>query len=176
MSARSPTPKLSPVTLPSSSAPRSVCPSVTMEVTFTGSWYDETAGEGSSQQAYLEGLQAYFTSTLTPWALPQACEDRRRSQRFLQRQHQDRLPRTPSSFPPASTGSSLLRVRDSGRSRTARRSTPTGPARWLTGSVVLTEINETARCCRHHRRLLTKAKANSEEGRAARIRYQHLHG
>ena len=37
---------------------KSVCPTVTMDVTFTGSWYDETAGEGRRSEADPGRLQA----------------------------------------------------------------------------------------------------------------------
>ena len=49
---------------------RSVVPSVTMEVTFTGSWYDETAEKEALRS--LSMMAAYlFPSTLTQWALLQ---------------------------------------------------------------------------------------------------------
>ena len=37
---------------------RSVCPTATMEVTFTGCWYDETAEKEGAQKLITERLQA----------------------------------------------------------------------------------------------------------------------
>ncbi len=47
---------------------RSVCPSATMEVTFTGSWYDETVQRRRARLS-LSTMAAYSSpSTRTPWA------------------------------------------------------------------------------------------------------------
>lgn len=45
---------------------KSVCPSVTMEVTFTGSWYDETAEKEGATKLINDGASS-FPSTQTPW-------------------------------------------------------------------------------------------------------------
>lgn len=45
---------------------KSVCPSATMEVTFTGSWYDETAEKEGATKLINDGASS-FPSTQTPW-------------------------------------------------------------------------------------------------------------
>ncbi len=72
---------------------RSVCPTATMEVTFTGSWYDETAEkEGAHQPARrLHGRSHRL-------------RDRRCSRRFLQRFHRSRLPQHLSDLLPHRLG------------------------------------------------------------------------
>ena len=68
---------------------RSVCPTVTMEVTFTGSWYDETAGEGPAPSMLIDRgcklISQHADSMRCSYRLP----ERRRSQRLLQRLHQE---------------------------------------------------------------------------------------
>ena len=70
---------------------RSVCPSVTMEVTFTGSWYDETAEKEGANKLIDERLRAD-----QPACRLHGCSDCLRdcrcSQRFLQRKHRKCLP------------------------------------------------------------------------------------
>ena len=70
---------------------KSVCPTVTMEVTFTGSWYDEAAREGSRQQAHRQRLQAHQPARRLH-GRSDRLRDRRRPQRLLQRQHRVCLP------------------------------------------------------------------------------------
>ena len=86
---------------------RSVCPTVTMDVTFTGSWYDETAEKEAANTLIKKGCK------LISHGRSHRMRDRRRSQRFLQRQHRVRLPEHLYRFLPHRLGS-LLRVRDQG--------------------------------------------------------------
>ena len=81
---------------------RSVCPTATMEVTFTGSWYDETA-ERKLQTSSSATAASSSASTLTPWALPPHA--RPPASPTFPTTAPPRLPApTLSSFLPASTG------------------------------------------------------------------------
>ena len=53
---------------------RSVCPSVTMDVTFTGSWYDETK-EKEGAQALIEGGCKLISQHADSMGAPTACEN-----------------------------------------------------------------------------------------------------
>ena len=82
---------------------RSVCPSATMEVTFTGSWYDETAEKEGAQKLISNGCKSSSASTPTPWALPPPA--RPPASPTSPTTAPPRLPApTLTSFPPASTG------------------------------------------------------------------------
>ena len=52
---------------------RSVCPSVTMEVTFTGSWYDETAEKEGAQKLIQNGCKL-ISQHADSFGAPTACE------------------------------------------------------------------------------------------------------
>lgn len=52
---------------------RSVCPSVTMEVTFTGSWYDETAEKEAANKLIANGCQL-ISQHADSMGAPTACE------------------------------------------------------------------------------------------------------
>ena len=85
---------------------RSVCPSVTMEVTFTGSWYDETAEKEGANKLIEDGC-VLISSMQTPWELqlhvrPQAF--RMFPTTEVQRVHA----RTPLLFLPELTGHRIL--------------------------------------------------------------------
>ncbi len=77
---------------------RSVCPSATMEVTFTGSWYDETAEKEGAQKLISNGCVLISQHGL---------RDRRRPHRLLQRLHRGRLPQHLHRFLPHQLGSLL---------------------------------------------------------------------
>ena len=53
---------------------KSVCPSVTMEVTFTGSWYDETAEKEGANKLIAEGC-VLISQHADSMGAPTACED-----------------------------------------------------------------------------------------------------
>ena len=82
---------------------RSVCPTATMEVTFTGSWYDETAEKEGAQKLIQQRLQAHQPARRLH-GRSHRLRDRRCSRRFLQRLHRGCLPQHLSRSPPASTG------------------------------------------------------------------------
>ena len=52
---------------------KSVCPSVTMEVTFTGSWYDETAEKEGANTLINDGC-VLISQHADSWGAPTACE------------------------------------------------------------------------------------------------------
>lgn len=52
---------------------RSVCPTVTMEVTFTGSWYDETAEKEGANKLIEDGC-VLLSQHADSWGAPTACE------------------------------------------------------------------------------------------------------
>ena len=54
---------------------RSVCPSVTMDVQFTGSWYDETA-ERNTANALINGGCVLISQHADSMGAPSACEDK----------------------------------------------------------------------------------------------------
>ena len=54
---------------------KSVCPSVTMEVQFTGSWYDETA-ERNTANALINGGCVLISQHADSMGAPSACEDK----------------------------------------------------------------------------------------------------
>ena len=53
---------------------KSVCPSVTMDVTFTGSWYDETAEKEGANKLIAEGC-VLISQHADSMGAPTACED-----------------------------------------------------------------------------------------------------
>ena len=53
---------------------KSVCPKVTMDVTFTGSWYDETA-ENNSAVNLIAGGCKLISQHADSWGAPNACEE-----------------------------------------------------------------------------------------------------
>ena len=53
---------------------KSVCPSVTMDVTFTGSWYDETAEKEAANKLIAEGC-VLISQHADSMGAPTACED-----------------------------------------------------------------------------------------------------
>ena len=53
---------------------KSVCPTVTMDVTFTGSWYDETA-ENNSAVNLIAGGCKLISQHADSWGAPNACEE-----------------------------------------------------------------------------------------------------
>ena len=53
---------------------KSVCPTVTMDVKFTGSWYDETL-EKEAAVALIEGGCKLISQHADSWGAPTACED-----------------------------------------------------------------------------------------------------
>ena len=53
---------------------KSVCPSVTMDVTFTGSWYDETA-ETEAANNLIAGGCVLISQHADSMGAPSACED-----------------------------------------------------------------------------------------------------
>ncbi len=73
MSAHSPTQKSYPVTPLSSLGARSVCPTVTMDVTFTGSWYDETAEKEAANTLIKKGCKL-ISQHADSMGAPTACE------------------------------------------------------------------------------------------------------
>ena len=82
---------------------RSVCPSASMEVTFTGSWYDETAEKEGANKLIADGC-VLSASTPTPWALPLPARPPA-SPTFPTTALPSPSAPTPTSFPPVSTGS-----------------------------------------------------------------------
>ena len=75
---------------------KSVCPSVTMDVTFTGSWYDETAEKEGANKLIAGGCK------LISCLRDQGC-----SQCFLQRLHHRCLPQHLPGVLPHQLGSLL---------------------------------------------------------------------
>ena len=65
--------RLSPVTLLIFLGARSVCPSATMEVTFTGSWYDETAEKEGANKLIEDGC-VLISQHADSMGAPTACE------------------------------------------------------------------------------------------------------
>ena len=53
---------------------RSVCPTVKMKVTFTGSWYDEVKEKASAQNLIAKGCNL-ISQHADSWGAPTACED-----------------------------------------------------------------------------------------------------
>ena len=76
---------------------KSVCPTATMEVIFTGSWYDEAAEKEAANKLIANDCK------LTPWALPPLARPRV-SPTFPTTAALLQLAPRPSSFPPESTG------------------------------------------------------------------------
>ena len=70
---------------------KSVCPSVTMDVTFTGSWYDEALEKEAANKLIAGGCKL-ISQHADSMGAPTACEHGRRPERVLQRQHPVRLP------------------------------------------------------------------------------------
>ena len=70
---------------------KSVCPTVTMDVTFTGSWYDETLEKRRRREADPGRLQADQPARRLS-GCSYRLRERRCSQRFLQRLHSGCLP------------------------------------------------------------------------------------
>ena len=81
---------------------KSVCPSVTMDVQFTGSWYDENA-ERSTANALINGGCVLISQHADSMGAPSACEDKGIPNISYNGSTQETAT-TPSSFPPASTG------------------------------------------------------------------------
>ena len=74
---------------------KSVCPTVTMDVTFTGSWYDEALEKEAANKLIAGGcklISQHADSMGAPTARPPRLRDGRRPERLLQRQHRVRLP------------------------------------------------------------------------------------
>lgn len=71
---------------------KSVCPSVTMDVQFTGSWYDLTAEKDDRRGSHRARLQTH-QPTRRLHGRTVRMRTSRRSQRILQRQHVYRMPR-----------------------------------------------------------------------------------
>lgn len=65
---------------------KSVCPTVTMDVKFTGSWYDLTA-EKETAEALIQGGCKVISQHADSMGAPSACERAGVPQRVLQRQH-----------------------------------------------------------------------------------------
>ena len=65
--------RLFPVIPPSILGARSVCPTVTMEVTFTGSWYDETAEKEGANKLIEDGC-VLISQHADSMGAPTACE------------------------------------------------------------------------------------------------------
>ena len=82
---------------------KSVCPSVTMDVTFTGSWYDETAEKEAANKLIAEGC-VLVSQHADSMGAPTACEEAGVPNVSYNGSTLDAA-RTPSSSPPASTGS-----------------------------------------------------------------------
>ena len=55
---------------------KSVCPTVTMDVTFTGSWYDETAERNSAIDLIENRDCVLISQHADSWGAPNACEER----------------------------------------------------------------------------------------------------
>ena len=104
---------------------RYIVPEATMEVTFTGSWYDETAEKEGANKLIQNGCvlisQHADSRVLRPPARPPVFRT------FPTTVPLRMLLPTPSSFLPVSTGL-LTSPTPSSASVTARPSTPTGPA------------------------------------------------
>ena len=72
---------------------RSVCPTATMEVTFTGSWYDETAEKEGANKLIEDGC-VLISQHADSMGAPTACETAGVPGRILQRKHRERMPGT----------------------------------------------------------------------------------
>ena len=147
---------------------RSVCPTATMEVTFTGSWYDETAEKEGANKLIAQRLQAHQPARRLH-GRSDRLRDRRCSQRLLQRLA-PRLPApTPSSFLPVSTG-----LRTMSTPSTAAMNGEAIDADWTgtlaTGSVVLTERQRRMLPPPAPRRAVEAAKAELEDWHASCLR------
>ena len=70
---------------------KSVCPTVTMDVTFTGSWYDEALEKEAANKLIAERLQAHQPARRLH-GRSDRLRDGKRPERLLQRQHRVRLP------------------------------------------------------------------------------------
>ena len=106
---------------------RSVCPSATMEVTFTGSWYDETAEKEGANKLIDNGC-VLISQHADSMGAPTACETAGVPNVSYNGSTSPPAP-TPTSFPPASTGSLTMSTPSPLHERRPP-STPTGPARW----------------------------------------------
>ena len=81
---------------------KSVCPTVTMEVTFTGSWYDETAEKEGANKLISNGCKL-ISQHADSMGAPTACETAGVPNVSYNGSTIAPAP-TPSSSPPASTG------------------------------------------------------------------------
>lgn len=72
---------------------KSVCPTVTMDVQFTGSWYDETA-EKEAANTLINGGCKLISQHADSMGAPTACETANDTGCFLQRKHRSSSPNT----------------------------------------------------------------------------------
>ena len=82
---------------------KSVCPTVTMEVTFTGSWYDETAEKEGANKLIQNGCKL-ISQHADSMGAPHCLRDRRYPPTCPTTAPPCPPAPTPSSCPPASTG------------------------------------------------------------------------
>ena len=106
---------------------KSVCPTVTMDVTFTGSWYDETL-EKEGAEKLIQGGCKLISQHADSLGAPTACENAGIPNVSYNGSTKEAAP-TPTSSPPASTGRPTMSM-PSRLSWTAPRSILTGPALW----------------------------------------------
>ena len=145
---------------------RSVCPSVTMEVTFTSSWYDEARREGRPPTSSSTTAASLSASTPTPWALPRPARPPV-SPTFPTTAAPLPPAPTPSSFPPASTGLRYFVYAINCVASMVRTSAADWTGTLATGSVVLTDVNEQAAAAGTAEKIAEVMKA-LEDGSAAR--------
>ncbi len=144
---------------------KSVCPSVTMKVTFTGSWYDETKEKEAANKLISQGCKL-ISQHADSMGAPKACEDAGIPNVSYNGSTKTACPNT---FIVSSRINwqpyfeyMIQQVKDGKKIDTDWTGT------LANGAVVLTEINETAAAA-GTKEAIEKAEASPEEGRAARL-------
>ena len=103
---------------------KSVVPSVTMEVQFTGSWYDETKEKEAATTLIKDGC-VLISQHADSMGAPTACENAK-VPNVSYNGSTERHARIPSSYPPESTGSRIMNMHSAALQR-VKKSRQTGP-------------------------------------------------
>ncbi len=120
---------------------KSVCPSVTMDVQFTGSWYDETA-EKNTANALMDGGCVLISQHADSMGAPTACEERNVPNVSYNGSTKDHCPKTFIVSSRIDWAPYIEYICDQAIKGEKIDTDWTGTI--ATGSVVLTEVNEQA--------------------------------
>ena len=151
---------------------RSVCPSATMEVTFTGSWYDETAEKEAANKLINDGCKL-ISQHADSMGAPTACEAAGVPDVSYNGSTKDACPNTyiiSSRIDWAPYYKYAITCAATGKEIAADW---TGTL--ATGSVQLTELNENA-AAKGTADKIAEVKASLEDGSASCLRYLYVHG